>query len=76
MKLIEYIFMITITLEIQNLIVTVTSKENDMTKLKQDLKVYIEEANYPLDEDLNIISNDLKVTLELDTCFIQRKNRL
>lgn len=64
--------MVTITLEVQNFLIT-ASKESDPDTLKQELKSYVEEANYPPDEDLGIISNDLKATLELFECSVQRK---
>jgi len=38
--------------------------------LKSDLEHYLDEAHYPEDEDIQVIQNDLKDTLELTDCNI------
>ena len=38
--------------------------------LKSDLEHYLDEVHYPEDEDIQVIQNDLKDTLELTDCTV------
>jgi hypothetical protein len=64
--------MITIILEVQYFTIT-ASKNGEYDTVKKELEIYIEEAHYFPDENPDVIANDLKDTLELDQCFVQRK---
>ena len=65
--------MITIILEVQYFTIT-ASKNGEYDTVKKELEIYVEEAHYPPDENPDVIANDLKDTLELDQCFVQRKD--
>ena len=63
-----------ITLETPKFLITAAKEvgiaENELAK---EVRSYWEEANYPEDEDLEVIRQDLIRTLDLDDCTVQKK---
>jgi len=64
--------LIVITLQIQGFLITASKHNLSEKALAQEIKTYWLEANYPEDEDIEIIRKDLTDTLELEECLISK----
>lgn len=74
MDKISMLLLITIILETSHYHIK-ASKENiaSESSLKEEMVNYLMEVHYPDSEDINVIEQDLKATLELDECIVTKR---
>ena len=61
-----------ITLQIEGFLITASKNNLSQNALATEIKNYWMEANYPEDEDLELIKKDLTDTLGLDECLVKK----
>jgi len=64
------VFLVSVLFVTSQFKVLAYKKELTEDQLLSEIKTYIKEANYPEDESKEVIAKDLKITLELDECFV------